>query len=101
MRDFWFWLDLFSTICSLTAISVWQNYEGSAHEFTAATRSAGSEKVGTGIVPSEEQIEARILEFKVYTRVSSFATLTIALRILKYLGATVSRVKLVQHTLYL
>lgn len=106
MRDFWFWLDLFSTICSLTAITVWQNFEGKAHtfsgyDFTAATRSSGSSKVGSGVVPSEDEVDNRILEFKTYTRVSSFATLTIALRILKYLGATVSRVKLLQHTLYL
>jgi hypothetical protein len=106
MKDFWFWLDLFSTICSLTAIFVWQSYERGAqgftgYNFTAATRSSGAEKVGTGIVPNEDEIEKRIEEFKVYTRVSSFATLTIALRILKFLGSTVSRVKLLQHTLYL
>jgi len=92
-RSFWSYCNFISILSSVLSLGYWVQYQ-SAHQ----------EKVlgvpgGTPPVIHISFIDDRIHAFQWFSRLSSFATLTIFLRVLQFLSDTTPRVKLLLRTM--
>mmetsp|Transcript_67888 Transcript_67888/g.155767 ORF Transcript_67888/g.155767 Transcript_67888/m.155767 type:complete len:1585 (+) Transcript_67888:167-4921(+) len=91
-HDFWSYLDILSTTMSVMSLSTWTRYE---------RRDENMKSSSPDFFPSIETIQRAQSAFDYYTRISAVATMTIFLRIIKYLAQSFPRVKLLQFTISL
>merc|ERR1719252_168575 len=106
VSDIWTWIDLASAFASFTSIFFFWDYLDDGRQYTEQQKIPREWGPEWGTTPGHTQgmhgvFESRLDKFRVYYRVSAFAVLLIGIRIIKVLGNTFSRVKLLQYTLWM
>lgn len=106
VSDIWTWIDLASAFASFTSIFFFWDYLDDGRQYTEQQKIPREWGPEWGTTPGHSQgmhgvFESRLDKFRVYYRVSAFAVLLIGIRIIKVLGNTFSRVKLLQYTLWM
>jgi hypothetical protein len=106
ITDIWTWLDLASAGASFTSIFYFWDYDNEGEAYVTQGKIPREWGPVWGSTPGHTTgmhgvFESRLDKFRVYYRVSSFAVLLIGIRIIKVLGNTYSRVKLLQYTLWM
>jgi hypothetical protein len=106
ITDIWTWFDLASALMSFTSIFFYWDYQSDGDQYEIQQRIPKEWGPSWGSTPGHTNgmhgvFESRLDAFLIYSRVSAFAVLLIGIRIIKILGQTFSRVKLLQYTLWI